>query len=260
MSDTLNWTSYVDTKAQAEHDRLTLLQEIFDPFSARLLDRVGVRPGSQCLEVGAGAGSVARMLAERAGAANVTATDMSTDFLAPLASSGIRVLHHDVVVDEQPGEFDVIHSRFVLEHVTRRDEALRRMASWLKPGGWLVVECATPVPELSSDPAVRRALAAMAALMARSIGTDPAWARTLPVPLENAGLVDCTADGHTIPVRGGGALARWLTATHRLIEEPALASGAITADDLAAAYATYATPTYVDYTWLTIGAMGRRAG
>ncbi|MGH3758127.1 MAG: SAM-dependent methyltransferase, partial [Actinophytocola sp.] len=72
MSDTLSWTSYVDTKAQVEHDRLMLLQEVFDPFSARLLDRVGVAAGWRCLEVGAGAGSVARMLADRAGAANVT--------------------------------------------------------------------------------------------------------------------------------------------------------------------------------------------
>ncbi|MPZ81311.1 MAG: methyltransferase domain-containing protein [Actinophytocola sp.] len=258
MSETLSWTTYVDTKAQTEHDRLMLLQEVFDPFSARLLDQAGVAPGWRCLEVGAGAGSVARMLADRAGAANVTATDMSTHFLAPLAESGIRVLHHDVVADDQPGEFDVIHSRFVLEHITRRDETIRRMASWLRPGGVLIVECGTPIPELSSDPAVRQGLTALATLMARSVGTDPVWARTLPVPLEDAGLVECTAEGHIIPVRGGGALARWLTATHRLIEEPALASGVVSQEELADAYARYADPAFVDYTWLTIGAFGRR--
>ncbi len=260
MPESPSWTAYVDTRTRVEHDRLTLLQEVFDPFTARLLDRVGVRPGWQCLEVGAGAGSVALMLADRAGAANVTATDMSTDFLAPLAETGIRVMYHDVTVDEPPGEFDLIHSRFVLEHLTRRDEAVRRMATWLRPGGWLVVECGTPVPELASRPAVGRALTALGALMATSVGTDPVWARRLPVPLEEAGLVDCHAEGHVVPARGGSALARWLTATHRLIEEPAVASGAVTAGELAEAYSSYADPSFVDYTWLTIGALGRRAG
>lgn len=258
MPETLSWTSYVDTKAPTEHDRLRLLEEVFDPTTARRLDHTGVQPGWRCLEVGAGAGSVARMLAARAGADNVTATDMSTDFLAPLAESGIRVLHHDVTVDEAPGEFDLIHSRFVLEHVTRRDEALRRMASWLRPGGWLVVESATPIPELSSDPAVRQGLTALSTQMARSVGTDPVWARTLPVPLEDTGLVECTAEGHIIPIRGGGALARWMTATHQLIDEPAVASGAITQAELTEAYATYENPAFVDYTWMSVGAFGRR--
>ncbi|HEY7597583.1 MAG TPA: methyltransferase domain-containing protein [Actinophytocola sp.] len=260
MSDTLGWTSYVDTKAQVEHDRLTLLQEVFDPVTARLLERVGVQPGWQCLEVGAGAGSVARMLAERAGPANVTATDMSTDFLEPLASTGIRVMYHDVTVDEPPGEFDLIHSRFVMEHVTGRDATLRRMASWLKPGGLMVVECGTPVPELSSHPSVRASLTALGEMMSASVGTDPEWARRLPLPLEQAGLVDCVAEAHVVPARGGSPMARWLTATHRLIEEPAVARGVVTAEDLSAAYAAYADPDFVDYTWLTVAALGHRAG
>jgi SAM-dependent methyltransferase len=254
----MGWTSYVDTKTQVEHDRLALLQDVFDPVTARLLDRVGVEPGWQCLEVGAGAGSVARMLADRAGPANVTATDMSTDFLAPLVATGIRVMYHDVTVDEPPGEFDLIHSRFVMEHVTGRDETLRRMASWLKPGGWLVVECGTPAPELSSDPAVRASLTALATQMSSLVGTDPVWARRLPLPLEKAGLVDCLAEGHVVPARGGSPMARWLAATHRLIEDPALANGGVEKEDLSAAYDAYANPDFVDYTWLTIGALGRR--
>lgn len=260
MSDSLGWTAYVDTKAQVEHDRLTLLQEVFDPYSARLLDRVGVRPGWQCLEVGAGAGSVARMLADRAGAANVTATDMSTDFLEPLAATGIRVMYHDVTVDEPPGEFDLIHSRFVMEHVTGRDGALRRMASWLKPGGWMLVECGTPVPELSTDTSVRASLTALGTMMSTTVGTDPEWARRLPLPLEQAGLVDCVAEAHVVPARGGSPMARWLAATHRLVETPALTKGMVTENELAAAYAAYANPEFVDYTWLTVSALGRRAG
>lgn len=254
----VNWTSYVDTTAPAEQDRLTLLQEVFDPFSERLLDRIGIRPGWDCLEVGAGAGSVARMLAERAGSAHVTATDMTTDFLGPVADLGVRVLRHDVIADDAPGEFDLIHSRMLLEHLTEREEVVRRLGSWLKPGGLLVAECASPVPELAGDPAVGRALAALGRLMSRSVGTDPLWARSLPRPFVEGGLVDCQAEGYSVAVRGGTPSGHWLAATHRLVEEQALASGALSRADLDAAYTAYANPSYVDYSWLIVSSTGRR--
>lgn len=259
MPETLNWASYVDTDSSTEHDRLLLLQHLFDGASENLLARAGVRPGWQCLEVGAGAGSVARILAGQAGAANVTATDMDITLLEPLTESGIRVLRHDVTADDTPGEFDLIHARLVLEHVARRDLALSRMASWLKPGGVLVVESAAPLPELSSNPTVGRVLAAMSDQFGRSVGTDPTWSRTLPLPLEQAGLVDCRAEGHVIPARGGSAFARWMIETHRLVEQDLLSSGAITEAELAETYAAYSNPDFVDYTWLTIRAMGHRA-
>ncbi|HEX2130821.1 MAG TPA: class I SAM-dependent methyltransferase [Actinophytocola sp.] len=255
----LNWPSYVDTTAPVEHDRLTLLQEVFDPRTARLLDQAGVGPGWDCLEVGAGAGSVARMLAERAGPAHVTATDMSIDFLTPLADLGVRVLRHDVTRDEAPGRFDLIHTRLVLEHVTERDIALRRLASWLKPGGVLLVECATPVPEVTGDPAVARTLAAMAAVLGRTVGTDSGWARTMPLPLERAGLVDCTAEGLAVAVRGGSPMARWLAETCRLTQDTAVAEGLASTAEYEAAYAAYADPAYVDYSWLSVAAVGRSA-
>jgi SAM-dependent methyltransferase len=255
-SETLNWTSYVATYSATEHDRLRLLQQLFDSDSEKLLDRAGLRPGWRCLEVGAGAGSVTRFLADRAGATNVVATDLDTTLLAPLAESGVRVLRHDVTTDDAPGEFDLIHTRLVLEHVSRRDLALRRMVSWLKPGGVLVVESAAPVPQMSSVPTVGRVLAAMCDQWRQSVGTDPDWARTLPLPLEQAGLVNCTAEGHVIPARGGSAFARWLVETHRLVEPDLVSRGAVTAADVAETYATYADPAFVDYTWLTVRALG----
>jgi SAM-dependent methyltransferase len=258
MSQTVRWNEFVDTGARVELERLTLLEEIFDPFSVRNLDRFGVGPGWRCLEVGAGAGSVARHLAQRAGHGNVVATDVSTEFLAPLAEIGVRVVRHDVTADDAPGEFDLIHTRFVLEHLATRDAVLRRMVSWLRPGGVLLVEAATNLPELSSHPAVRRALDALGIVLSQTIGTNPTWARTLPLPLEKAGLTGCEAEGLVLPARGGSPLAGWLKATHKLIEAPAVATGVITQEELDEAYATYDSPSFVDYSWLAIGAWGRR--
>lgn len=254
-----NWAGYVDTTAPSELERLRILEEVFDPFTARMLDEMSIERGWDCLEVGAGAGSVARLLAERAGPEHVTATDLSIDFLAPLTEIGVRVLRHDVTTDDSPGDFDLIHARKVLEHVAERKRAIERMVSWLKPAGLLLVESASPSPEMSSVPAVGRCLRALCDVLAETVGTAPLWARSLPLPLEQAGLVDCSAEGHAIAIRGGSPMARWMSATLRLVETTALDRGMVTADDLAEAHAAYRDPSFVDYTWLTVRARGRKA-
>ncbi|MFG2039766.1 class I SAM-dependent methyltransferase [Dactylosporangium sp. NPDC048998] len=258
MPETVLWPEFVDTTDRAEHERLALLESVFDPFSRAGLDRLGVGAGWRCLEVGAGRGSIAFELARRAGAANVTATDLSTRLLGPLAESGVQVLRHDVLRDAAPGEFDLIHCRFVVDHLPDRRRALERMAGWLRPGGWLLVEAGSTAPALSSSPVVGRAMAAANAVLARRLGTDPAWARSLPLPLEAAGLAGCTAHAEAPPVRGGSPLARWLRDTLRLVDDAVLADGDLTRADLDRAAATYDDPSFIDYTWLTVAAWGRR--
>jgi SAM-dependent methyltransferase len=48
----------------------------------------------------------------------------------------------------RPASFDLVHARAVLEHIPAREEALDRIAHWLKPDGALVlVDCASyPIP------------------------------------------------------------------------------------------------------------------
>ena len=71
----------------------------------------------------------------------MTATDLETDFLAELSLPNLEVLRHDVRIDEfSERTFDLIHARTVLMHLPERRDTLRRMASWLAPGGWLLVE------------------------------------------------------------------------------------------------------------------------
>jgi SAM-dependent methyltransferase len=252
------WHEFVDTKAQAEHERMTLMERVFDPVSERNLDRLGVAEGWQCLEVGAGGGSIARVLAERAGGPNVVATDLTTLLLGPLTDLGVTVLRHDVLIDDAPGQFDLIHVRYVLEHLPQREIALQRMASWLKPGGWLLVEGGTTLPELSSRPAVRQAMEAGNAILAEGLGTNPGWARTLPLPLIAAGLTGCRSEATLPMVLGGSPMATWLRSTYQLVDERAIAAGTITRAELDEAYASYSDPSFVDYTWLTIAAWGQK--
>ena len=52
---------------ELERARLALLEDFCDPHTARQLDATGVAEGWRCLDVGAGAGSATRLLAERVG-------------------------------------------------------------------------------------------------------------------------------------------------------------------------------------------------
>ncbi|GAB3496643.1 class I SAM-dependent methyltransferase [Amycolatopsis cihanbeyliensis] len=258
MPQAMGWNDFVDTETREEYQRLNLLERIFDPFTVRNLDRLGVRPGSRCLEVGAGAGSVARHMAELAGPEYVTATDLSLAFLTPLTELGIQVRQHDVTADDPPGEFDLIHARFVLDHLREREAVLARMASWLRPGGWLCVEAASTLPELSSRPATRRSMETLSRVMSDRVGTHTTWARQLPLPLERVGLLDCDTEGQMLPARGGSPLASWLKSTTKLVESHALETGLITRHELDEAYVLYESPDFLDYSWLTIAAWGRR--
>src|SRR5262244_1620045 len=80
----------------AEDDRLSLLEQIFDPYSRRR--RELVQPGWRCLEIGAGRGSMARWLAEQVGpSGHVVATDIDTRYLQKLDLPNLEVVEHDIL-------------------------------------------------------------------------------------------------------------------------------------------------------------------
>jgi len=119
-----------------ERDRLLALEELFDDASARHL------AGWRCLEVGCGAGGIARWLAERVGpTGRVVATDVDPRFIDARGLDNVEVRRHDILTDPlEEGAFDVAHARAVIEHVADHRGALRRVVAALRPGGWAVIE------------------------------------------------------------------------------------------------------------------------
>jgi SAM-dependent methyltransferase len=197
-----------------EQERLGGLSAFYDPGTRRHLDSVGVGAGWSCLEVGAGAGSIACWLAERVGTTGrVVATDLDTGMLERLAVPNLEVRRHDIVTEDLPvGAFDLIHVRLVLEHLAGREEALGRMVAALAPGGWLVVEdldwvSITPVAGHGPG-AIRRLVRALMPLM-RLAGYDPAFGRRLPVEMTRLGLVEVRAEGVVPALRGGDERLDW---------------------------------------------------
>ncbi len=132
----------LDNQAGEAHDRFGALSALFDPVTFRHVDALGIAPGWQCWEVGAGGPSVPDGLAARVGSGGrVLATDLEIRWLAGRTVPQVEVARHDVVTDNPPeGGFDLVHARLVLLHLPAREEALRRMISALRPGGWLLVE------------------------------------------------------------------------------------------------------------------------
>ncbi|MBV9281043.1 MAG: class I SAM-dependent methyltransferase [Chloroflexi bacterium] len=108
-----------DQPWEEERQRLVLLEEAHDPVTIRQLEAVEVGKGWRCAEVGAGAGSIARWLAERVGATGrVIALDLDTRFLDAASYTNLEVRRQDIVHDPlEEGAYDLIHARYLLMHL-----------------------------------------------------------------------------------------------------------------------------------------------
>jgi SAM-dependent methyltransferase len=96
--------------------RLLLLEARYDTQTFRRPSACGPLSGAHCLDVGAGAGSVARWLAAQAGpAGRVVATDADPRFLADAGKAGVEVRRHDILADPlEPAAYDLVHCRALL--------------------------------------------------------------------------------------------------------------------------------------------------
>ena len=179
----------LENRATEAADRFAALSDTFDEWTQRRLLAIGLRQGWACWEVGAGGPRVPTWLVGRVGrSGRVVATDIDVS-LVP-ADAPFEVVRHDVTADDPPaGGFDLVHVRIVLTHVPQRAEALRRMASALRPGGWLVVEDfdmsiqprACPDAATEDEERANRIRAGFVELLLGR-GVDPVLGRTLRKP------------------------------------------------------------------------------
>jgi 2-polyprenyl-3-methyl-5-hydroxy-6-metoxy-1,4-benzoquinol methylase len=118
---------------KAERERLASIEASLDPFTIECLEKIGVKEGWRCLEVGAGGGSIAEWLCRRVGTVGrVVATDLQTKFLEAIDSPNLEVRRHDITAEAlEPDTFDLVCARKVLEHLAAPATALRSMYSAL---------------------------------------------------------------------------------------------------------------------------------
>jgi len=247
---------------EQERARLAGLSAQFDPVTTRHLATVGVEAGWHCLEIGAGAGSIARWLAVRVGSAGrVLATDLDTRFLGDLPRPPVEVLRHDVASDSlEQDAFDLVHARAVLEYVPNRGEVVERLVKALRPGGVLVLEDVVfgealsqvwekTVRPVSKAAAFSRMVQSTAAGF-RAVGADPEFGLELPAVLAAAGLRDVNAELTSRLTHGGSEESAFYALTGRELGPRLIAAGLLTPDDDAEMQAMLQDPAS---RWLSLG-------
>jgi 2-polyprenyl-3-methyl-5-hydroxy-6-metoxy-1,4-benzoquinol methylase len=260
-----------DPSTDDERRRLDLLQRLNDPATIENLERVGVAEGWRCLEVGGGGGSIARWLCERVGpGGRVVATDLDTRFLDEIDARNLEVRRHDILEDElEVGSYDVVHSRFLLEHLVEWRRALGRMVSALKPGGWLILEDVDFAGALLADPAQRPGvppesigpaaeLATKLLAMAEAGGIQAELGRQLPVVLHEAGLEDIGAEGRLSFSWSGSEQAELGRLSVERVTTFAVNAGVMTEEERDGYLQWFSLPGVGGYSPLRFGAWGRK--
>jgi len=233
----------------------------FDAGSARLVTRLGLAPGWQVLEVGAGGGGLARWMADQVGpAGRVLATDTDLQFVGDQPAN-VEVRRHDIVTDPLPADhFDLTHARAVLQHVARREEALANMAAATRPGGWVVVEDVDWLVFEHQDLPEPFATLSRTVLSASvgGYGYDGYWGRRLLGALRQAGLDQVDSRGKVVTMRGGTASAEWYVLALERAAPTLVVEGRLDAGLVTEALAQARQPDFVVLGPLTISGWGRR--
>jgi SAM-dependent methyltransferase len=217
-----------------ERRRLELLEHCLDPITIRSVDAIGINPGWRCLEVGAGGGSVTRMLCDRVGpAGRVVAVDLDTRFVEEIDAANLDVYRRDVIADGLPGEsYDLVHARLLLMHLPTREKFLEEMTAALRPGGWLLIDemDVFPLSVLCEGPYLEVWTAVAGAFEAAQ--GSATFGRALPPLFDRAGLeaVQVVCDVPTY--RGGTPFSQLLMASVAQLR-PYLATQGITDEHIA---------------------------
>ncbi len=141
---------YIHGTHPEEQSRLSLLNDLLNEAS---LNAMNIRPGENILDVGSGLGQLARAMAEAtAPGGRVLGIERDPAQIAEAkrqaGEAGVkdRIEFRDgdatalPLTDEEWGSFDLVHSRFLLEHVSEPQAVVTAMVRALRPGGRIILE------------------------------------------------------------------------------------------------------------------------
>jgi ubiquinone/menaquinone biosynthesis C-methylase UbiE len=139
---------YAMGRSVAETERLIRQSGFYAPFTQRLLEQAGLRPGMRVLDVGTGAGDVALMAAEMVGpSGSVVGVDHNPEVLETARARVVRAgltnatfVAGDAGALELEGGFDAAVGRLVLMHQPDPVKTLRSVAAMVRGGGFVAFQ------------------------------------------------------------------------------------------------------------------------
>ena len=237
---------YVIRGGREGYNRLLVLARASWPDTAALFSRAGIRPGMKCADLGCGGGQVtfelARLVAPGGSVTGVDMDEVKLDLARKAAArrdvSNVEFLAGNVSNWDEPDSYDVVYSRFLLQHLSEPVNLLRRMWSAVRTGGLVIVEdadfdgwCCHPANE-GFDFFVRTY-----AEVVRRRGGDHATGRKLYQYFLEAGIpAPQVALVQSVAVSGESKELAW--STLEATSEAILSEGVATSDELAAALAS----------------------
>jgi SAM-dependent methyltransferase len=129
-------------------ERLRIMGRVLRPTTQSLFERVGLRPGMACMDIGCGGGDVAFELARLVGRdgtvlgmdIDATKIELAAREAEEQQLGNVEFQHGNIFENDKAPEFDLVYARFLLTHLGDPAEALARMVQALRPGGVVIVE------------------------------------------------------------------------------------------------------------------------
>ncbi len=134
---------YTMGRSEAETRRLIEQSQLYDGVTRRFLNAAGIGKGMKVLDIGSGAGDVALTLAEFVGNdGTVVGVDVNAEILETARSraemagiTNVEFIAGDARTLDLPDDFDAIVGRLVLMYMAEPGDALKQLATRLRPGG-----------------------------------------------------------------------------------------------------------------------------
>lgn len=187
---------FESAEEKAEFERLKLIEDAFDEKTREIIFNSGIAPGWKCLELGPGAGSILKWMSSSVGdVGKIIGVDKNTRFIETINASNISKIEGDILdVELDVSDFDLIHARYVLIHISKAEQVIKKLIELLKPGGVLILE----EPDFTSARVVEESLPHAQAhqrvneaicQMFSDLELDPSFGLKLPMLLQKHELM-----------------------------------------------------------------------
>ena len=211
--------NYPIERRPGEIERLHIQGAAMAPDTEVMLNRIGVKEGWSCLDVGCGPRGITDLLSKRVGASGrVVGLDMEAQFLEIAradAPKNVEFRQGDAYGSDLPADsFDLVHMRFVASTAGNPERLLKEAIRLARPGGIVALQ----EPDGSSlncyppHPAWERLKAALLGAFS-GVGADLQLAKRLYAIVRQTGLEDVQYRPFLIGVRSVDPMVDYLPST-----------------------------------------------